>query len=295
MNLNCSMFGTAAALLAGCLTTPVIAQDINADPTYETVRLSGGFTPDPYTVRILSGGLTNASDLGNNCRGNIASRPDVRLHFDAGSLPLYISATSSADTTLVINGPDGRWYCDDDSGDGLNPAFGFERALSGRYEIWVGTYGGSENHEAQIHISELGTGSDNPTPRPDPEAGQRVRLSAGFTPDPYTIRLLSGGTVDASTVSSSCRGYVANSADVILDYTSGSYPLYLSVDSMADTTLVVRGPNGVYYCDDDSGEGVNPSVQLNTPLSGSYQIWVGTYGSNEMHSSELNISELYSE
>ncbi len=295
----------AAAVCASASAIPAIAQDTGADPTYDTVRLSGGFTPDPYTIPIMSGGLTDASELGNGCRGYIATRPDVRLHFEPGSLPLYISATSEADTTIVINAPDGRWYCDDDSGDGLDPAFSFENPMGGRYEIWVGTYGEVENYEAEIHISELGSGSDSMyemsatnqqrLPNTSDPIYERIRLNAGFSPDPYTVRLSSGGSRDASEVSSGCRGYIASSPDVTLDYTSGTFPLYLSVDSMADTTLVVQAPNGSYYCDDDSGEGLNPSVRFETPLSGNYRIWVGTYGSTELQSAELNISELYSE
>lgn len=290
------------AMLGSVASTSVAAQDVSAEPTYETIRLSGGFSPDPYTIPIMSGGLTDARDLGGECRGYIASRPDVRLHFNPGSLPLYISATSEADTTLVINGPDGRWYCDDDSGDGLNPAWGFENPQLGQYDIWVGTYSGATNHEAEIHISELGHGAGSTQPisvRPVPDNPdaiyQTVRLSAGFSPDPYLVRLSSGGSRDASNISSACRGYIANSPDVTLDYTSGTFPLYLSVDSMADTTLVVQAPNGQYYCDDDSGEGLNPSVQFQTPLSGNYRIWVGTYANSELHAAELNISELYSE
>ena len=293
---------STTALAAAILVAPAAAQDTSADPTYETVRLSGGFAPDPYTVSVRSGGTNDASRLGNGCRGFVATRPDVRLHFDAGSLPLILSTTSDADTTLVVNAPNGEWYCDDDSAGSLNARLRFSPAMSGRYEIWIGTYGGGgeDYHDARLHISELSNGSDDhtpntPRPEPRPDTGRSIDLSAGFAPDPYTIRLMSGGSRDASTVSSGCRGYIATSPDATLDYSAGSMPLYLSVDSMADTTLVVQGPNGAYYCNDDGGEGMNPSVQFNTPLSGRYRIWVGTYGSRENHSAELNISELYSE
>ena len=114
---------------------------------------SGG-TPSTAT---RSGGSTDApSAIGGSCRGIIANAPDVRLNFTAGSLPLIISANSGSDTTLIVNGPDGRWYCDDDGGEnGLNPAVRFNNPQSGRYEIWVGTYGNSSLQPAQLHISEL--------------------------------------------------------------------------------------------------------------------------------------------
>ncbi len=147
-------FAVAAATLA-TLSAPAVAQDINADPIYETVDLAGGFPDDPYVVYLSSGGTNDASRLGSGCRGYIANAPDVRLYFDPGSLPLIISVASRADTTLVINAPDGRWYCDDDGGEGLNPSVAFQNPMYGRYEIWVGTYGGTDLNDAELNISEL--------------------------------------------------------------------------------------------------------------------------------------------
>ena len=117
-NTTCLL--AAVAMIACAL--PVTAQDYSADPTYGTVNLSSGFPEDPYGVSLSSGGSRDASNLGGNCTGYIANAPDVRLNYDAGNLPLYIYAGSSADTTLVINAPDGSWYCDDDSRGALDPS-----------------------------------------------------------------------------------------------------------------------------------------------------------------------------
>ena len=58
--------------------------------------------------------------------------------------------------TLVINGPDGRWYCDDDGGNaGMNPAVRFGSPGSGQYDVWIGTYGNASNQQAQLYVSEL--------------------------------------------------------------------------------------------------------------------------------------------
>ena len=121
-----------------------------------------------------------------------------------------------------------------------------------------------------------------------------VSLRAGFTPDPYNINLTAGGNIDVSySVSSDCRGYVTNAPDVELYYSAGSLPLIISTNSSSDTTLVVNGPDGSWYCDDDGGEGLNASLRWNRPMSGAYHIWVGTYGSNPA-AATLSISELYS-
>lgn len=145
----------AAAAFAGA-ACPAIAQDFNAAPNFGTLNLSGGFTPDPQVVSVRSGGSLNAESLSSSCRGFISNAPDVRLNYNPGSLPLIISVRSNADTTLVINAPDGSWYCDDDGGNqGLNPSITFNSKQSGRYEIWVGTYGNSSMQPAELHISEL--------------------------------------------------------------------------------------------------------------------------------------------
>ncbi|MGZ8312893.1 MAG: hypothetical protein ACXWUP_00310 [Allosphingosinicella sp.] len=148
----------SAAVLAGALAlVPASAQDFNANPNFGTVNLRSGYTPDPHVVSVRSGGGIDAERLSNNCRGFISSAPDVRLNYNAGSsFPLILSVDSGADTTLVVNGPDGSWYCDDDGGSrGLNPALRFNRPMSGRYEIWVGTYGSRDLRPAQLHISEV--------------------------------------------------------------------------------------------------------------------------------------------
>ena len=146
-----------AAALCAVSAAPSVAQDVNSAPNYGTVNLSTGFSPDPRVVSVRSGGNVNAESISSDCRGFISNAPDVRLVFSAGSsLPLIISASSSADTTLVVNAPDGNWYCDDDGGnEGLNPSVRFNSPMSGRYEIWVGTYGNASLQPAELHISEL--------------------------------------------------------------------------------------------------------------------------------------------
>jgi hypothetical protein len=152
-----SRLAVALALAASVAVIPASAQNFNLAPNYGTVNLRTGFPRDPHVVNVRSGGNIDASRINANCRGFISEAPDVRLNFVAGSrLPLIISANSGADTTIVINGPDGRWYCDDDGGErGMNPSVRFNNVQSGRYEIWVGTYGGRTLHPAQLHISEL--------------------------------------------------------------------------------------------------------------------------------------------
>ena len=146
-----------ALIAAACFATaPAAAQDYNADPNFGTLNLVSGFAPDPQVVAVRSGGEINASTISQSCQGFISNAPDVRLNYTAGSLPLIISVAADADTTLVVNGPDGSWYCDDDGGEqGLNPMVRFNAPASGQYDIWIGTYGNASLQPAQLNISEL--------------------------------------------------------------------------------------------------------------------------------------------
>lgn len=145
----------ASAAFVAVATGAAMAQNYSLQPLYGTANLTAGFTPDPYVVNVTSGGQRDASGVSSSCRGRIADAPDFRVNYQAGSYPLIISVNSSADTTLVVNGPDGSWYCDDDSGNaGLNPSLRFGSPQSGQYDIWVGDYGGG-NNPAQLAISEV--------------------------------------------------------------------------------------------------------------------------------------------
>jgi hypothetical protein len=131
--------------------------NFNGTPTYGSVRLQAGFTPDPYRVNVVAGGETNATNLqlGQNCVGFVAAgQPDFRVGYEAGSYPLSFFVESTADTTLIINGPNGEWYCNDDYS-GNNPRVTLSRPTSGQYDIWVGTYGSTSNPQTTLSITEL--------------------------------------------------------------------------------------------------------------------------------------------
>ncbi|HBH91284.1 MAG TPA: peptidase S1 [Hyphomonadaceae bacterium] len=125
----------------------------------------------------------------------------------------------------------------------------------------------------------------------DPTFGS-VDLQSGFEPDPYNIELTSGGGIDAEVVG--CAGMIATAPDFRLNYAASDVlPLIISTMSSDDTTLVINQPDGSWICDDDSGENFNASVTMEAPMTGQYDIWVGSFfGDNQP--ATLSISELYS-
>lgn len=263
--------------------------DHGANPLYGTVQLGGDFARDPHRVQVQAGGGTDARNLGlpNSCVGFIArSQPDARINYRATDykvLSFYV--TSNSDTTLIINGPDGRWYCNDDmSGSTVNPRVIFDSPRSGQYDVWVGTYGTAKTESANLYVSERG----------NPLYGS-LSLNAGFTPDPHRVNIQAGGNTDVQTfnVGSSCVGYIAIAQpDLRVNYQAGRYQnLSFAATANTDTTLVIHGPDGRWYCNDDF-EGTDPKVIFNSPASGRYDIWVGTYGQAKVEPAQIHISEM---
>lgn len=147
---------TAAALGLGLTAPAARAQNVNAPAAYGSVSLSAGFMPDPYAVRVRAGGDWYFTTSQSCQRGGwFAQAPDFRLFYQAGGYQLSIYARGPGDTMLLVNAPDGSWYCNDDYA-GLDPAIVFNRPLSGRYEIWVGTYNRARVRNTMLYITELG-------------------------------------------------------------------------------------------------------------------------------------------
>jgi len=308
MSIHSSSVLCAAVLLAGTFSVTATAQpNWQAVPTYTTVDLRAGFTPDPWTINIEAGGNDRVSSrLGRDCAGFINNAaPDVDLNYDrgAGILSLYIHAQSSTDTTLVVLDPQGNWHCNDDA-IGLNPMVVFQSPLSGNYNIWLGVLGAAGTAPATLLITELdptgqgrqaGGGSrQQPNWQAQPTYGT-VALRAGFTPDPWRQDLQAGGSDDiGQSVGGECIGFInASAPDVDLNYDRGTgrLTLHFHVASQADTTIAVLDPNGRWHCNDDA-IGLDPVVSVANPPSGNYNIWVGVHGAARLAPAQLRITEL---
>jgi hypothetical protein len=129
-----------------------VTQDKDLEPTFGAVKLKAGFSPDPFVKKLEAGGEIQTK-LGG-VTAWVAKAPDFKLFYEAGKFPLSIHVESAADTTLLINLPDGSWVADDDSGGMLNPLVRFAKPQTGRYDIWVGTIT-NKNAPAVLKITEL--------------------------------------------------------------------------------------------------------------------------------------------
>jgi len=303
--------GFAASLLAAASAAALEGpQELN---------LSSGFMPDPHRITLEAGGPQRATDLVSSarevggarigeagdqrCRGHVSEEPGVRLNYTtSGSLPLIVTNTADFDTTLVMRAPDGTWYCDDDSGEGLDAQLMLESPRSGVYQIWPGAYSRmNTGRDATLLISELtanltgyrqaarGRGeSASGQPAESAAPQNTLELSGGFLPDPAVVTVSAGGSARPDDIMGDaqpgeagdqrCRGHLDGGPDLRLTFeTTGRLPLTVTASSIADTTLIMRAPDGTWYCDDDSGDGLDAQLELENPEAGDYDIWVGTF------------------
>lgn len=291
-------WGAAIAGSAILAAAPAAAQDPDAPPAYGSVSLTAGFPDDPHSVAVQAGGAMDAGRVSDGCWGYVSYMPSVVLDYDAGGFPLLISAASDADGVLMIQAPNGDWVCDDDSAGNLNPGVTFDEPASGRYAIWVGDFDGDGYSPAMLHISEIEYSTRNDYSRaPDPDAAPthgQVSLQAGFADDPRTFGVTAGGDIEIDRYSgdSGCAGFVADRPSVVIDYEAGDYPLFFSMETDDDGTIAVHTPDGDWVCDDDNAGDLNPGVRIETPSSGRYAVFAGSFGDGGIPNSTLYVSEL---
>jgi hypothetical protein len=161
-SLGDAMRSVAVTLVAmGVLVSPsALAQQAPAPrmQIFEDITLSPNFSPDPTTIRGISGGPLAASDVTGRtetatgpCSGFIDEQPDHTMVLTQFFNYLSLQVQSPEDTTLVIRGPGGSW-CNDDY-ESRNPGIAGQW-LSGTYEIWVGSYEQDSYSPYVIRITE---------------------------------------------------------------------------------------------------------------------------------------------
>jgi serine protease Do len=284
-------------------TSPVLADgelDVSENPTFGTVSLAAGFTPDPHTLEMPSGGEVDVSYLGGECTGYAAIAPDYRLNWtgDSDELRIFFAAEDGSDTTLLINQADGTWLCNDDWDSGLDPLIEIDDPAPGQYDIWVGSYSAGDFIDGTLHITELDlepteVGLDELDLTLEPYYGE-TDLEAGFTPDPFEVEMTIGGSIDAEYLGDGCVGFAAAEPDFRIYWSgsSGELRMFFESEDDGDATMIVNLPNGDWTCDDDADGTLNPLVILEDPAEGQYDIWIGSYRRGEFIDGTLSVTEL---
>ncbi len=277
------------------------------DSNYGSVTLTPGFTPDPHSVPVTSGGRLSVRDmnLGSGCVGYATNQPDfiVRVSDEMSFLRFYGEA--DGDMGLVINDPSGNWHCDDDSHTGTNPMVSLNNAGDGQYDVWISSYSSDENIRGTLYVTEL---RSNPSGEAGSSSGGQLQigggnanfgtvdLSAGFTPDPHVVSMTSGGDMDVRDMNLGvgCVGYATGQPDLILNVAGDVDFLRFYNEGDGDTGLIINTPSGDWECDDDSHTGANPMVTFENARAGHYDVWVSSYSSDDNIRGSLYITELRS-
>jgi hypothetical protein len=161
---NSTYTATVFLLLVLCALPPDPAQAqlrLNGDPHFGIVRLEAGFEEDPKTVRVISGGRIDVSELDvcPDCTGFASPAPDVRLVWkgsDADLVIFFQADDSSHDATLIVNTPEAKWLGNDDAHDDtLNPMIRLSGYGEGVYDIWIGSFSAGERIRGVLKITEI--------------------------------------------------------------------------------------------------------------------------------------------
>ncbi len=149
-----SAIATVALLLG--MSNPVQAQP--APPIFENVTIGTNFSPNPLTVRGISGGSVAGKDVAGRtetangpCTGFVDQQPDHTIVLKDFFKYLSLQVQSPEDTNIVVRGPGGTW-CNDDS-QGKNPGIAGEW-LAGTYNVWVGSFDQTKTNPYILRISD---------------------------------------------------------------------------------------------------------------------------------------------
>ena len=121
-----------------------------------------------------------------------------------------------------------------------------------------------------------------------------IAINSNLAKNPLSLKGNSGGTLVAKEITQTentstgfCHGYVRSQPNHVLKLESFFKSLRLEVESSADTTILIKGPGGV-WCNDDASS-ANPMIEGQWQ-PGTYQVWIGSYQADKSDSYRIKIS-----
>jgi hypothetical protein len=266
-----------------------IAQQ-SAQGTEAPVRIATGFTPDPMRLTGRARGVSPMAARAGSCRGFTGEAPDHRVELTTrfGFLRLFVVAPNE-NVTLAVRGPSGQWRC---SGRLLDGAPREEGAFEpGVYELWVGSRTEDVEVPYDLFVTEFqsvtpttGRTDDRPVSG-GADIGLDIRaargrhgdntLRRGFLPDPRYTAGEAGGPIDAALLGGACRGRVDPQPSHVLTLREPfDYFRVELADAPGRATLIIRAPDGNYFC--SSPDDANAFVDSTSWTPGRYLVWVGS-------------------
>jgi hypothetical protein len=258
----------------------------------EQYNLTGGNLYSPQRYSVVAGGTANLDDCANiDGYGFFTTAPDFSFTL-SGMDGYYLVADidSQCDAALLINTAEGTWLFDDDSNGNLDPLIEIAgtNALSGRFDVWVGTYDG-EYCDATLTMETFLDVPPAPPTTPTPvnscpsldSTGTEYTLTGSDLYSRDNFSVVAGGEANLDNCPNlSGTGFVAVAPDFTF-YLSGMSPyrLVANVVSSCDSTLLINTAEGSWFFDDDSNGNFDPLLELSSAglLDGRVDVWVGTF------------------
>lgn len=272
---------------------------------YVSVDLNAGFPLDPFLVSANGGGDLDVGILNEDCDGFINPNPTLTINWAGSADVARVFTYSDADPILVVQTPDGKFLCSDDSTSLLlDPQIEISKPAPGKYNVWVGSAAAKQllptilvlttRSDVTVGNFQLGdlvkrpampqAGSELPNAQPakivtDAIARYKGAIGGPLGASPLTQEVKSAGTIAAFDIDlgdAQCNGYIGDTPDFVFDVNSALDQMTLWLASKQDASLLVVGPQGAAYCNDDSAQGnANPSVIITKPAQGRYGVFVG--------------------
>lgn len=140
--------------------------DYRLAANYGGIQINAGFREDPHVLEMHSGATPNgfvditSLQIDTECRGFSTPSPDYKVLWTGQSQGFRImfysdDRTTSGDTVLIVNLPDGSWRCVDDSFNTTNPTVDILNPAEGQYDIWVASYDPRENVHGYLVVTEI--------------------------------------------------------------------------------------------------------------------------------------------
>ncbi len=277
-----------------------IFEQLDVTAAYRQARLSiaDEYFPNPQVVPLLLNLHQHGVEV-EECPGYFNTQgPDVLLDYQlVAEQELHLYVLSDDDTLLLVQAPNGDLYCNDDGILGtLHPLLSWSEPEVGEYRIWVGSFNAFDASQAELFIGsedpsdELGVDNDDfnwfdeqalPLNAELPFRQQFIQL--GQTPALIQQWDMSLEALYPQSSSDNwlCVGYFQpEGPDALLMLTEEVESLYMAVLTGEDWdgTLMVLGPDGQWYCDDDGLErDLDPMLYWPLAPEGEYRIWLGSF------------------
>jgi hypothetical protein len=288
--------GNAATAAQGTTETALI-----------TINPDAGLPLDPFVISLQAGGTVDASTIAEGCTGFVSQRPAVTVDYKGKSDLLKVFFYSDGDPVLLIQTPDGKFQCNDNTNAALlDPTLTLTKPAQGRYNIWLGSalsgdlIPGFLAFTGQGDVSAGGLALQNLVKRPAQlevlplsnrivaaatrvaEAQAAVKSTEKLTADsgPLTAKVTVEGDLPAPELATGeglCGGLITIAPTFAFEWAGEAKALGVMFEGDADATVIVRKPDGKFVCADDVAglTNLNPLAIVTDPAAGAYLVWVG--------------------